>query len=543
VKLKLLGAAAILCSLAFFALLAYASLHAIDLRARERYGMELRRLDLADGELDKLVLKARLGMLGHYDPLVAMQREIDDSLDALSRTPAFYSSDDRAGLERARQRAAGVFASKHELVERFKSQHAAFRNSARYLPVAVSTLLSLGPPAEVREAASSLLGIVSKFVLSSEASLREQTGAQLAALEKLSPSLSRPELVASMRQVLLHARILYERKPVLDELIERVLSQSTASEVDALETRHARYYQAAIARAEARRLWLFVLAFVSLGSGASYVALRFRLNARALADALVKLEQANQKLREEGEQERELHALKSRFAARTSHEFRTPLSIIMSSSEMLANYGQRLPDKKREEHRARIESAIRDMTDMLDDILAAWREDGGERSFAPERVDVVPLCQAAAAQVADAMQSAERVLVQSRSERLEADVDPRLVRHILTNLLSNAIKYSARHERVVLDVRERGDSLLLTVSDRGRGIPEEDQVHLFEDFHRGSNVEEVPGTGLGLAVARRAAEIHGGSISVESRVGEGSTFVVCLPRFRTTQATFQGARP
>jgi signal transduction histidine kinase len=80
------------------------------------------------------------------------------------------------------------------------------------------------------------------------------------------------------------------------------------------------------------------------------------------------------------------------------------------------------------------------------------------------------------------------------------------------------------------------------VSDRGRGIPQDDQVHLFEDFHRGSNVEEVPGTGLGLAVARRAAEIHGGSISVTSRVGEGSTFVVRLPRARIDD-TSEGAHP
>jgi signal transduction histidine kinase len=169
---------------------------------------------------------------------------------------------------------------------------------------------------------------------------------------------------------------------------------------------------------------------------------------------------------------------------------------------------------------------------MLDDILAAWREDGGERTFSPERVEVVALCRDTAAQVAQGMASAERVLVQSRAQHIEAELDPRLTRHILTNLLSNAIKYSPADERVLLDVHESNDQLVIAVSDHGRGIPEADQMHLFEDFHRGSNVEQIPGTGLGLAVARRAAEIHGGDISVNSRVGEGSTFVVRLPRFQ-----------
>jgi signal transduction histidine kinase len=542
VKLKLLRALAILCSLAFTGLLGYAIFHAIDVLARERYGAELRRLDLADVELDKLVLKARLGMLGHYDPLVTMQHEIDASLGALASAPPFYSQANRKELERARQRAAAVFAEKNALVERFKSQHAAFRNSARYLPVAVSSLLELGPPPELREAASRLLGTMSKFVLSSEASLREHTGRDIVALDAQNVLAERADLASAARQVLLHARILHERKPMLDDLIERLLLTPTAQEVDALEALHARYYHAAIARAEARRLWLFVLALLSLGFGAAYVALRFRLSAEELTEALSELERAHHKLQQEGEKERELHALKSRFAARTSHEFRTPLSIIMSSAEYLANYGQRVSEKKREEHRTRIESAVRDMTDMLDDILAAWRDDGGERTFAPDRVDVLSLCYSAATQVADAMQGGERVEVRCHKDALEAELDPRLFRHILTNLLSNALKYSPPQERVVLELHESQDALVLTVSDRGRGIPQDDQVHLFEDFHRGSNVEEVPGTGLGLAVARRAAEIHGGSISVTSRVGEGSTFVVRLPRARIDD-TSEGAHP
>jgi signal transduction histidine kinase len=144
----------------------------------------------------------------------------------------------------------------------------------------------------------------------------------------------------------------------------------------------------------------------------------------------------------------------------------------------------------------------------------------------------VALCRDVSTQTAEAMGAGERIDVECARQRMEAVVDPRLSRHIITNLVTNAIKYSSVGSRVLVTLREEQGELVLSVIDHGRGIPDEDQPHLFEDFHRASNVESIPGTGLGLAVARRAAEIHGGSIAVESRVGEGSKFVVRLPKAR-----------
>jgi signal transduction histidine kinase len=532
VSQRFVGVLALVSALGCVALLVWALLSGLDLRAREHYGSELRGLRSADGRLDELVLEARLGLLGHYDPLVSAERSIAAALAALAIAPPYVSPRDEAGLETARAHVAKVAAQKSELLERFKSQHAAFRNSARYFPSAVSAFIAQEPGEAGRAAAGALLGTALKFLQSSEASVHAELEGRIAAFDALRPGFASSALSRAANHVLLHARVLLVQKPPLDDLMERFLALPSARSIEALDAVHARAYDAALREAEQRRLWLFALALIALSSSAGYVVMHLRRSGLALAHAMVQLEEANQLLREERAKEREIHELKSRFAARTSHEFRTPLSVIMSSAELLANYGQRFPEHKREEHRARIETSVRDMTEMLDEILAAWREDGGERTFSPEQLDVVALCRDVTMQTSEAVGAGERVVVECERPRIEAVLDPRLARHIITNLVTNALKYSSPDSRVVVALREERDELVLSVLDHGRGIPAEDQPHLFEDFHRASNVDSIPGTGLGLAVVRRAAEIHGGSITVASQVGEGSTFVVRLPKAR-----------
>ena len=231
--------------------------------------------------------------------------------------------------------------------------------------------------------------------------------------------------------------------------------------------------------------------------------------------------------------ERELNELKSRFVSMTSHEFRTPLAAILSSAELLRDYGERLPASERAELIGIVESAVRRMSRMLENILTIGKADADRLDFAPALIDVPHLCEAivqdARRAAADQVAEVAAVRVRLAGPTQERVLDERLLRHILGNLLSNALKYSPGGTEVDLDVELLPDRTVFTVTDRGIGIPPQDLPRLFDTFHRAANVGNIAGTGLGMAIVKRAVDRHGGSIEVDSTVGEGSRFVVSLP--------------
>ena len=231
--------------------------------------------------------------------------------------------------------------------------------------------------------------------------------------------------------------------------------------------------------------------------------------------------------------ERELNELKSRFVSMTSHEFRTPLAAILSSAELLRDYGERLPAGERAELIAIVESAVRRMSRMLENILTIGKADADRLDFAPAPIDLAQLCEAivrdARRAAADQVVAVAPVRIRFAGDTGSRVLDERLLRHILGNLLSNALKYSPGAGEVDLDVECLPASTVFTVTDRGIGIPPEDLPRLFDTFHRAANVGNIAGTGLGMAIVKRAVERHGGSIEVDSRPGVGSRFVVSLP--------------
>lgn len=234
------------------------------------------------------------------------------------------------------------------------------------------------------------------------------------------------------------------------------------------------------------------------------------------------------------EQQRELNELKSRFVSMTSHEFRTPLATILSSAELLRYYGDRLPAEEKSDIVLSIESAVKRMTGMLDNILLIGRADAGRLEFRPSPLSVDEFAHALAEETAAAVDgtrgaAARLEFVSSLPPGARAALDEKLLRHILGNLLSNAYKYSPAGGVVRLEIDRVEDKLRFAVSDQGIGIPEEDLPKLFETFHRAGNVGNISGTGLGMAIVKRATELHGGTITVRSKVGEGSCFVVELP--------------
>lgn len=250
-----------------------------------------------------------------------------------------------------------------------------------------------------------------------------------------------------------------------------------------------------------------------------------------VVDATARL-QAEQTLRDTLQKQTEINDMKSRFISVASHEFRTPLAFILSSAELLKYYGTRMPDADKDEVIATIESGVQRMTAMLDRVLLLGKVEAEMLEFKPQPMDLAALCKS---MVDDARTQypAARCQLSARLEGLPevALMDEKLLRHMFGNLLSNAIKYSPQGGHVVFHAYGAGDQLMFEVTDQGVGIPADELPHLFEWFHRASNVGSIQGTGLGLAIVKNSVDLHGGSISVASEVGKGSCFIVRLPAF------------
>jgi PAS domain S-box-containing protein len=229
----------------------------------------------------------------------------------------------------------------------------------------------------------------------------------------------------------------------------------------------------------------------------------------------------------------ELADLKSRFVAMASHEFRTPLAAILSSSELLSNYSDRLSEDERKKLYSKVDRAVHHMSSMLEDVLLIGKTDAGLPQFHPSSLDVRALCETIVAEVRLGIRSDPEVEheIELRMERetIHGQFDERWMRHLFTNLLSNAVRYSPHGGSIYFDISLVGNQVEFRVIDHGIGLPEKDLQRLFEPFYRASNTGKISGTGLGLSIAKRATELHGGQISVESALGVGTTISVLLP--------------
>jgi PAS domain S-box-containing protein len=256
-------------------------------------------------------------------------------------------------------------------------------------------------------------------------------------------------------------------------------------------------------------------------------------NVRVIATVIDRTDQARTEefMRRALDQERELNELRSRFTSIVSHEFRTPLGVIMSAVELLRNYFDRLDEARRGELFEDIHQATRRMADLMEQVLVLGRADAGKLGFSPAPLDLPALCQKLKDEAYAATAGKCPVeLSCTGCDRLAAADEP-LLRHIFSNLLSNAAKYSAPGSPVTFSVTREGADAVFVIRDHGLGIPAKDQPRLFEAFHRAANVTEIPGSGLGLLITKRCVELHGGHITFASTEGEGTTFTVRLPVF------------
>jgi len=241
--------------------------------------------------------------------------------------------------------------------------------------------------------------------------------------------------------------------------------------------------------------------------------------------------QAEAELHKTLAREKELSQLKSNFVSMVSHEFRTPLGIIQSSTELLRDFHGKMEPDERDEQLQSVIRNTRRMAGMMEGVLVLSRLDAGKLDFQPASLDLNVFFRRVIDEVLSATSRRCPIELSLNSVPREAQADERLLGHIFTNLLSNGIKYSEAGAVVHFFVARVGANAVCVIRDKGIGIPEEDRQHLFKAFHRGSNVGTCPGTGLGLLLVKRCADLHGGTVQVESRIGEGTTVTVTLPVF------------
>ncbi|HIK32854.1 MAG TPA: hybrid sensor histidine kinase/response regulator [Oscillatoriales cyanobacterium M4454_W2019_049] len=237
----------------------------------------------------------------------------------------------------------------------------------------------------------------------------------------------------------------------------------------------------------------------------------------------------NQKRMTELLKAKELNQLKSEFVSTIAHDFRNPMNTILLCSGLLQSSGDRLTEEKKLKHFRLMQSAIKNMAQLLDEVSLMSQSDSGRLEFQGRSMDLVEFCQQLLEHFQLGVGEKHELDFVTNLEAIFGLWDESLLHHILGNLLMNAIKYSPNGGQILLEIIGEEKQVIIRVRDRGIGIPATELPKLFQTFYRASNVEDIPGTGLGLAIAKKCTETHGGTISVESELGIGTTFTVTLP--------------
>ncbi|BAY11321.1 ATP-binding response regulator [Calothrix sp. NIES-2098] len=246
-------------------------------------------------------------------------------------------------------------------------------------------------------------------------------------------------------------------------------------------------------------------------------------------EILNKLRESEERTRQALAKEQELNELKSNFVAMVSHEFRTPMTTIRTAIEMLQYNNDQLTDERRAKYFSRIQKAINQTIELLDEILFLSRTEASKQELYPQLLNLENFCSELTESFQLSAGSQHNIIFTFQGERPEAEMDEELLNCIFTNLLSNAIKYSPPQSNVLFELTCQDNIATFKIHDRGRGIPLKDQSHLFQTFYRASNVRTIKGTGLGLAIVKKCVDLHGGQIQIESKQDIGTTVTVKLP--------------
>ena len=250
-----------------------------------------------------------------------------------------------------------------------------------------------------------------------------------------------------------------------------------------------------------------------------------------LKEALEKLEVSQKELSSSLDKERQLNEIKSRFVSMASHEFRTPLSTILSSATLISKYPETDEQSKREKHIGRIKESVKHLNELLEDFLSLGKLEEGKVSIAAVQFSVPEFIDDIVDEVKAQLKKDQKIEY-SCAGPAEFTTDKRMLKNILLNLLSNGIKFSGEGKVISLETYQEQHQLKIIIKDQGIGIPEEDQQHLFTTFFRAANASNIQGTGLGLTIIKRYVNLLHGEISLQSVLEEGTTITVKLPSLK-----------
>ncbi len=227
--------------------------------------------------------------------------------------------------------------------------------------------------------------------------------------------------------------------------------------------------------------------------------------------------------------QKELNEMKSKFVSIASHEFRTPLSGILSSAFLVSRYGKLNDEEKVQKHIDRIVTSVHLLTDILNDFLSLGRIEDGKIENNITEFSVPEFCENLADEMQQTVKNGQSLIYRHEGEKSIISLDKQHLRNVLINLLSNAVKYSPEGKKIWLTSKTGNGHIQFTIKDEGIGIPALDQPHLFQTFYRANNATHIQGTGMGLHIVKRFLDIMGGDIRLNSKINEGSVFTIRFP--------------
>ncbi len=249
----------------------------------------------------------------------------------------------------------------------------------------------------------------------------------------------------------------------------------------------------------------------------------------SLRSSLDELQQAKEEVSLSLEKEKELGQLKSRFVSMASHEFRTPLSAVQLSASLIDKYAAPFDSPNITKHVARIKSAVGNLTGILNDFLSLEKLEAGRVEPSFSSFDLVKLSEEITEEMQMVAKQNQNIIYQHTGLNSIVKLDQNLLKNCVLNLIANAIKYSGENTFIEFNTELNDNSCIITVRDNGIGIPETDQKHLFEAFFRAHNTGNIPGTGLGLNIVARYADLMNGKVDFKSDVNQGTTFTISFP--------------
>jgi len=252
---------------------------------------------------------------------------------------------------------------------------------------------------------------------------------------------------------------------------------------------------------------------------------KVELRTQQLQETLVQLQNSKEELTKALSKEKELSDLKSRFVSMASHEFRTPLSTILSSASLVAKYTETVQQENRDKHIQRIKTSVNNLTDLLNEFLSIGKIEDGKITAHYTQFNIKEMLETVVAEMQNLVKPGQHIQYSHHGEAI-VNLDPALLRNVVLNLLSNAIKFSPEKGIIIFTSTTLETEIVITVKDSGIGISKDDQEHLFERFFRGTNASNIQGTGLGLHIVSKYIELMNGQITYTSQLEKGTEFII-----------------